>query len=106
LKRNAFTFDAISENRKAFNRVGNLILSIKKIMKKKFNLGDLKVKSFVTSLENKNYQTIAGGGINSAHNVFLVQISDKCLSELHSACCPRTHTCVVTADYETQLCDL
>ncbi len=41
----------------------NILLpnQINQKMKKKFNLNDLKVKSFVTSLEDTNSHTIAGG---------------------------------------------
>ena len=54
-------------------------------MKKKFNLNDLKVKSFVTSIEDTNSNTIAGGATGGCANPTRIEAS-----------CRKTDFCTIT----------
>lgn len=58
-------------------------------MKRKFNLQDLKVKSFVTSLDGHDSRTIAGGLINvGGVNVDKISIQAGCQSDWQGPCQP------------------
>ena len=61
-------------------------------MKKKMNLKNLKVKSFVTNIENETSETVKAGGPVSANCPLTIPFSRNihCVSDLGliSQCCP------------------
>jgi hypothetical protein len=66
-------------------------------MKKKLNLNDLKVKSFVTDLENSSTETVKGGGMARVNNDRVqVTKADNCITQAE---CPSGIICPIT-DHE------
>jgi hypothetical protein len=57
-------------------------------MKKKLNLENLKVKSFVTTLESDSAHTVAGGVPNDGTAVEKISIQADCLSDWNGPCQP------------------